>query len=152
AVDAEGTASNPIDRLDVVVAIHDDHADWKLEDGALLGKARARDAMHGGADIGEARWLWNHMLAGHPEPWQRRRPWESGALGRDQDAVAAAAEDFKVLLLRHKVFRDLARGFGLAQDQVAAVAQGVGEEPEGALLQRRREVDQHVATQHQVGV
>src|SRR5262249_40352683 len=120
----------------------------QLEHQAFLRKARAQCTLSTDDDTSYAGWLRDDMVPSQSKPREGRRPRVSRVLGRNEDAVATAAEHLEGFLLRGKVLGDLAGGLGLAQDEIAAVAQGVGEELECALLQLRRKVDQHVATQH----
>ncbi len=64
-----------------------------------------------------------------------------------------ATVDFEALLTdQHEQVGQGARGLGFAQHQITAVAQGEGEAVQDVSLQLGREIDQRVATEHEVDV
>src|SRR5262249_35835335 len=69
---------------------------------------------------------------------------------RDEDAVALAPVDLQPRMSEHEVLSERRRRLGLAEHEEAAVAQGEGEQLEGALLEVGREVDQDVATEREI--
>src|SRR5437763_16643116 len=69
---------------------------------------------------------------------------------QDQQAVAVAAVDLEVRIEGDERRGQRARRLGFAQDEEPVVPQCEGEQPSGALLEVRGEVDEHVATHAQV--